>query len=390
MDNFFELTIRKLKEKNMFRKLKKIKKIKKKYIYIGEEKLIDFSSNNYLGLTDNEKVKEAVIKAINKYGVGSGASRLVTGNTEIHSKFEKELAEFKGKEKALLFNSGYDANIGIISSIMGKNDIIFCDRLNHASIIDGILLSGARFLRYKHNDIIDLEKKMEKHIGSYKKIMVVTDSVFSMDGDKAKLKQISKLKEKYDFIFMIDEAHGTGVLGENGKGLAEEQEVMDKIDLNMGTLGKAFGVQGAYVAGNSEMIEYLINKSRSLIYTTAISPIMIAGAQKSLDIIKKEPERREKIIKMSNYFRSEIIKLGYNLGESETNIVPIILGDNKKVLELSDKLYQNGILAPAIRYPTVEKGKERIRFSINYNLNYEDLDKVINVLKQQKNKRGVK
>ncbi|OQY08900.1 MAG: hypothetical protein B6I28_03995 [Fusobacteriia bacterium 4572_132] len=305
----------------------------------------------------------------------------------MHTKFEKEIADFKGKERALLFNSGYDANIGIISSIMEKGDIIFCDRLNHASIIDGILLSGARFIRYKHNDIIDLERKIEKNIGNYKKAMVVTDSVFSMDGDKARLKEISKLKEKYNFIFMIDEAHGTGILGEKGKGLAEEQGVMDKVDLNMGTLGKAFGVQGAYVAGNNEIIEYLINKSRSLIYTTAISPIMIAGAQKSLEIIKNEPERRRKIIEMSNYFRNEIIKLGYDVGKSETNIVPIILGDNEKTLKLSSKLYKNKILAPAIRYPTVPNGKERIRFSINFNLNYEEIEKLINILKE--NKRGV-
>ncbi|MGM0508357.1 MAG: 8-amino-7-oxononanoate synthase, partial [Fusobacteriota bacterium] len=376
----FESELLKLKKSNLYRKIKDINKIKNKYVFIKGEKFIDFSSNNYMGLKDNNEIKESAKKAIDIYGMGSTGSRLVTGTTALHKEFEEKIARFKSKERALIFNSGFDANYGVISSIMKKDDIIFSDKLNHASIIDGSLKSGARLIRYHHNDMKNLEKRLKKYRNKHKRALIITDSVFSMDGDCAKLDKLAQLKTKYDTLLMIDEAHGTGVLGKKGAGLASEMDLLDKIDINMGTLGKSFGLQGAYIASSSDIIEFLINNARSFIYTTAISPIIISGAITALELIKKGDFRRTKIREMSNYFRSELKKNGYNTGDSSTQIVPIIIGDNEETLKLSEKLYKNKILAPAIRYPTVPRGGSRIRFSINYNLDYEDLNKVIEIL----------
>ncbi|BDU50893.1 8-amino-7-oxononanoate synthase [Haliovirga abyssi] len=379
--DFFKEELRKIKDLNLFREIKKISNSNGKYIYINGKKYIDFSSNNYLGLKDDERVKDAAIEAIKKYGVGSGASRLVTGTNELYNRLENEISNFKNTEATLLFNSGYDANLGSISTIMDKNDVIFSDKLNHASIIDGIFLSKSKLIRYKHNDINDLEDKLIKNRKNYKKALVITDSIFSMDGDKANLQDIAKLKEKYDFLFMIDEAHGTGIFGKNGIGLAEEQNVLGKVDITMGTLGKSFGTQGAYITGKKDIIEYLVNRCRSFIFTTAIAPSAIGAALKSLEIIKKEAKRREKILRNSDYLRKELLKLGLDTQNSSSQIIPIIIGEEKKALEISQKLFEENLFVSAIRKPTVPSGTARLRISINYNIDKDDIDKLISILK---------
>lgn len=371
---FFIENIEKVKKENRYRQLKNIDKIEGKYIYINGEKIVDFSSNNYLGLRDDKRIIEAAHFALDKYGLGSGASRIVSGDCELFYQFEQSIARFKQKEAALLFNSGYDANLGVISSIMDKNDVIFSDKYNHASIYDGILLSGAKLIRYRHNDINDLENKLKKYRCDYKKAMVITDSIFSMDGDRADLKSISDLKNSYDFIFMVDEAHATGIFGNNGEGLVNEQKA--DVDIIMGTLGKAFGTQGAYIASKKIIIEYVINNARSFIFTTALSPILIAASLQSLEIIKKESFRREKIILNSEYLRRELKNKNYNLLNSSTQIIPVIVNNDKEAIELSRKLYNYGIYIPAIRYPAVPLNQPRLRISVNYNIDINDIEKI--------------
>lgn len=369
-----------LLEKKLYRRKKQIEKQVGKYIYINNEKYLDFSSNNYLGLKDDKRVIEASKLALNRYGLGSGASRLVTGNTEIHEKLEYTLSKYKKKEKTLLFNSGYDANLGIISSLVKKGDLILSDKLNHASIIDGVLLSGAKLLRYKHNDLKDLEKKLEKNISDFNNVLVVTDTVFSMDGDICKLEDIIKLKKKYKFLLYVDEAHATGIFGINGMGISEEKNIQNDIDIIMGTLGKAYGSQGAYVSSSKDIIDYCINKVRSFIYTTALSPVLVAGAQKALEISISEKERKLKVLELSRYMIKELKILGYNTLNSNTQIIPIVIPGNEKVLKLSENLKEKKIMATAIRKPTVPKNFERIRVSINYNLDREDINYFLSVL----------
>jgi len=374
--NFFNDKIKKVEKENRLRELKKIDKIIGKKIYIDGKQYVDFSSNNYLGLRDDKRVIEVAHFAIDKYGLGSGASRIVSGDADIFYEFEKNIAKFHNKESALIFNSGYDANVGIISAIMTKEDIIFTDKYNHASIYDGMFLSNAKIIRYSHNNITDLEEKLIKYRDSYKKAMVVTDSVFSMDGDKGNLKEIEKLKIKYDFIFMVDEAHGIGIFGENGNGIVNEQQIKSA-DIIMGTLGKAFGLTGAYVASSQSIIRYLINYSRSFIFSTMLPPAIIASANKTLELIQNEKFRREKIIELSNYLRQELKYKGYNTLESNTQIVPVIFNSDIDAIKISKKLYENNLYVPAIRYPAVPANKPRLRISINFNITKEDIDKII-------------
>ena len=370
----FEDEIRNLKRGGVYRELRNIDRVEGKIIYMGGKKYIDFSSNNYLGLRDDDRIKKKAIEAIEKYGVGSGGSRLVTGTADVFRELEKKIAVFKKKEAAIIFNSGYDANLGVISTICGKKDVVFCDKLNHASIYDGIFLSGAKMVRYKHNDMLDLRKKVKKYRCFGKKGLLVTDTVFSMDGDRAKLNELVDLKKEFDLMFMIDEAHGGGVLGKNGAGLAEEEGLLSEIDINMGTFGKAFGGQGAYVAASSEIVDYLINKTKSLIYTTALSPVLVSANLKALEIIKNSFEKREKLKELSTYLRAGLERIGLSTLGSTTNIVPIIIGDNNKVLELSEKLHDKGFVVPAIRAPTVNANSSRLRVSVSSEHSFEDVE----------------
>lgn len=367
-----------LKDQSLYREIRKIEKLEDKYLYINGQKYLDFSSSNYLGLRDDKRVVKAVKKALDIYGFGSGASRLVVGNSKIFDELEELLAELKGKEKALIFNSGYDLNLGVISSITDENSYIFCDKLNHASIYDGINLSKANLIRFKHNDMADLEKKLEKYIDKKDKLLV-TDTVFSMDGDRAKLKEIVELKEKYGFKIMVDEAHAGGVLGTNGMGLVEELGLTKQVDIIMGTFSKAYGGQGAYVAGSEEFINFLINTTRSLIYTTALPPCIVAGNLEAIKISLKEKFRKVDLEEKSEYLREKLINLGYNIGESTTQIIPVMMESNEEALYYHKKLIENAIYLPAIRKPTVVK--PRLRVSLGYNISKEDIDCLIENLK---------
>ena len=380
-DDFFRLEMQKIKELGLYREIRKIEKIEGKYINIAGKSYIDFSSNNYLGLRDDKRIILSGKEAAEKYGAGSGASRVVTGNSSICSRLEEKIAQFRGKDTALVFNSRYDANIAIFSSIFDESDIIFADKLIHASIIDGIKLSGAKLLRYKHNDIADLKIKMAKYSSKYKKIGVVTESVFSMDGDIGKIKEISDLKKIENFIFIVDEAHATGIFGERGSGVIEELGLeKNNVDVIMGTLGKALGSYGAYIAADSIIVEFLINRARPFIFSTALPPFSCGAALKAIELIMEKKVLTEKLYENIMFARKNAESSGFALPKDITPIVPLIIGSNSEVVKLQKLIFDNGYVAAGIRPPTVPEGKSRIRLTINPYHDREDIEGLFKVV----------
>ncbi|MBI5023481.1 MAG: 8-amino-7-oxononanoate synthase [Candidatus Omnitrophica bacterium] len=350
----------------------------RKIILDGKE-VLNFCSNNYLGLADDPRLREAAVECIQKEGIGSGASRLICGNMAAHRELEAAIARFKGAESCLIFSTGYMANVGIISGVFGRDDMIFCDRLNHASIVDGIILSQAKFKRYPHNDMEALEEMLRTTTG-FRRRGIITDSVFSMDGDIAPLDKITELARKYDCLVMIDEAHALGVMGKNGKGLAEHFGVEDRIDIQMGTLSKAAGSFGAYCCGSKELIEFLVNKARSFIYTTALPPAVAASARKAIEIIRDEPALRQKLWANADYFKKAIAASGFNTLFCETPILPIVAGESAVAVEFSKRLLEQGIFVSAIRPPTVPRNTARLRLTVMATHTRGDLDYVLRKL----------
>jgi len=353
------------KETNLLRVLRPAGFRKKGKIYFKDKEYFDFSSNDYLGFSEHPKLKEASKRAIEKFGTSSSASRLLSGDLEIHHELEEKTARFKGKDSALVFNSGYQANVGVISSLCKAGDAIFADKFSHASILDGIILSGARLFRFFHNDISHLESLLEKHAGKFENCLIVTETIFSMDGDRPPLKEIVSLKEKYNCKLMIDEAHATGIFGKGGSGVAAEEGLADRVDLIMGTFSKALGSFGAYIAGSKEMMDYLINTCRSFIYSTALPPSVIAANLVSLELLKAEPFRRKTLLENAQYFRNELEKRGLKVTGS-SQIVPLVVGSNDRAIKLSAGLKGKGYWSLPIRPPTVPAGQCRLRFSLTY------------------------
>ncbi len=369
-----------LEEQGLRRRLRDVAGSQGRKIILDGKEVLNFCSNNYLGLADDSRLREAAIECIKKDGVGSGASRLISGNMTAHRELEKAIARFKGAESCLTFSTGYMANVGIISSIFGRDDMVFSDRLNHASIIDGIILSQAKFKRYPHNDMETLEEMLRATTG-FRHRGIITDSVFSMDGDLAPLDRIVALAEKYDCIVMIDEAHALGVVGKNGKGLAEHFGVEERIDIQMGTLSKAAGSFGAYCCGSKELIDLLVNKARSFIYTTALPPAVAASARKAIEIIRDEPASRQKLWANTDYFHKAIVGMGFNALSSVTPIIPIVVGDSAVAVEFSKRLLEEGIFVSAIRPPTVPVGTARLRLTIMATHTRQDLDHALEKLR---------
>lgn len=370
----YENTLKTLKENSHFRNIKNFSGKDEKYIYVNNRKLINLSSNNYLGLADNQKITEEFLDCVGKkYSFGSASARLLTGTLPVYNELEALLCNLFNKEKALLFNSGYHANVGINSSLAGKNDVIFSDKLNHASIIDGMKLSEGKFFRYPHNNMEALEKLIIRERNNYNNAIIVSESVFSMDGDIADIEKLIELKEKYNCILVLDEAHAFGVFGQNGLGVCEDLGVIDKIDLIMGTFGKAIGSMGAFAIGNTTLIDYLTNKARSFIFSTALPPINIAFTKWIIE--NKLPNTFEKRIKM--------LSLGKKAG-SESHIIPIVIGENKKTVETCDILYQNGFFTLPIRPPTVPEGTSRLRLSLTTEITEKELFNAISLAKQTK------
>ena len=347
----------------------------------GGREYIDLSSNDYLGFTTHPKLKQASKEAVERLGVGSSASRLLSGDSDIYHKLEEKTAQFKGKERALIFNSGYQANVGIISAFYSRGDVIFSDKLNHASIVDGIVLSGAKFFRFPHSDSNHLEQLLKEQRHKFKQALIITESVFSMDGDKPALDELVSLKEKYNCILMVDEAHATGIFGKNGAGVVEEEGLVGKIDLIIGTFSKALGSFGGYVACSKGAVDYLINTARSFIYSTALPPSVIAVNLASLELVEEEPERRRDLINNADYFRKRLEDLGFKIRGS-SQIVPLIVSDNQKTVKASQELQRKGYWVLPIRAPTVPRGESRLRFSLTYHHSKEILEKLIKDLCQ--------
>jgi 8-amino-7-oxononanoate synthase len=371
--------LKKIKEKKLYRELSYIETAQSPKVKIENKDFILLGSNNYLGLCDDYRLKKAAIDAIQKYGVGSGGSRLTTGSYDLHRELEKKIASFKGTDASLIFNTGYMANVGIISALCDRNWAIFCDKLNHASVIDGCRLSDAKLIRYKHCDMNDLLDKVNK----YKKNnnLIVTDGVFSMDGDIAPLPYIVKIAKENNMMTMVDDAHATGILGKNGSGTASYFNLDNQIDIMMGTLSKSAASEGGYVAGSKDLINYLKNSARSFIYSTALSPATIAVSIKALEIIEMDEERRFNLLKMSNWFQSELKVAGFNVITTKTPIIPIMIGLADKAVEFSKNLLEEGIYIPAIRPPSVPEGTSRLRVSLMATHTKQDLEESLSKIK---------
>jgi 8-amino-7-oxononanoate synthase len=344
-------------------------------IYFDGSDFFDFSSNDYLALSDHPKLKEASKRAVESLGVSASASRLLSGDLKIHHQLEEMVAEFKGKESAMVFNSGYQANVGIISALYDKGDAVFCDRLSHASIIDAVQQSGAKLFRFNHNSLDHLESLLKKGSEKFKNRLIVTETVFSMDGDKPPLKELVDIKDKYNCFLMVDEAHATGIFGANGAGVVEEQGLSGRIELIMGTFSKALGSFGAYLDCSEKIKQYLVNTCRSFIYSTALPPPIIAANIEAINIVKDEPIRRQTLIANADFFRTCLRENGFNvIGSSQ--IIPLIVTDSDKAVRLSSELQKSGFRVLPIRPPTVPKGQARLRFSLTYHHPKQLLEKL--------------
>jgi 8-amino-7-oxononanoate synthase len=372
----FEDELAQLDKKHLRRRLMVVDSYDGPRITVNGRSVLLLCSNDYLGMANHPALCKAACEAMKRYGFGAGASRLVSGSSEVHHELERRLARFKGTEAAVVFNSGYAANTGVIQSIAGEGDVVLSDCMNHASIVDGCRLCKADVHVYRHNDLNHVEEILKKSSTARRKL-IVTDGVFSMDGDIAPLPGLVLLSEKYGAIVMVDDAHATGVLGKSGKGTVEHFGLAGRVHIHMGTLGKALGAFGAFVAGNRDLIEFLINRARSFIYSTALPPSVCAASIAALDVVETEPMRRENLWKNRERFVAGLKVLGISTGVSETPIVPVMIGDSAKALKAADKLFEYGVYATAIRPPTVPNGTARIRSTLMSTLSNQDIDMAV-------------
>ncbi|MGR3173412.1 MAG: 8-amino-7-oxononanoate synthase [Candidatus Scalindua sp.] len=376
--------LEKIRESGLYRELNIVESAQGTHLEIKGKTYLNFCSNNYLGLANNPLVIKAVKDAVEKYGWGAGASRLVSGNMKLHEALEGEISRFKGKEASIVFPTGYMANIGTISSLVSKGDLVICDKLNHASIIDGCRLSGADFRVYPHCDIEKLENVLMKST-KYSRKLIVTDTVFSMDGDLAPLPDIVRIARKYNAMVMVDEAHGTGVFGKRGGGVVEHFNLSEKVNIIMGTLSKAVGSLGGYVSGDADLINYLRNKARSFMYTTALPPAVCAASIAAIKLIRENPSLRTSLWNNVRYLKEKLELLNFNVISSESPIIPILIGDAKKAVDVSKFLYKKGILIPAIRPPTVPAKSSRLRMTVMSAHTRKDLERLLEVLSDVQN-----
>jgi glycine C-acetyltransferase len=328
--------------------------------------VINLASNNYLGLCNDARLREAAIAATVKYGAGSGAVRTIAGTMRIHMELEEKIAAFKGVEACVVFQSGFAANAGTVSSILGKEDFILSDELNHASIIDGARLSRAKIKVFRHKDVAHAEELLKEVENEPGRKLVITDGVFSMDGDIGPVDQLAALCEKYGAIMMVDDAHASGVLGRNGRGSVDHFHCTSKVDVQVGTLSKAIGALGGYVCGSRDLIDYLYHRARPFLFSTSHPPSVAASCIAAFDILESEPERIERLWSNTRYFQEQLSSVGFNIGgvttpQSETPITPIIVGDGRKTMDFSKALFEQGLMATGIAFPTVPEGKARVR-----------------------------
>jgi glycine C-acetyltransferase len=358
------------------------------------KKVINVASNNYLGLTTHPKLREAALEATRKYGVGSGAVRTIAGTMKIHMELEEKIARFKNVEACVVFQSGFAANAGTVSAVLGKEDFIVSDQLNHASIIDGARLSRAKILVFEHKNVAQAEEKLASVKNEPGKKLLITDGVFSMDGDIGPLPAMCDLAEKYGAIMMVDDAHASGVLGRDGRGTIDHFKVHGRVDIQVGTLSKAIGALGGYVCGTRDLIDFLYHRARPFLFSTSHPPSVAATCIAAFDVLENEPERIEKLWENTRFWKKELALLGFDIGgkttpASETPITPIILGDGKLTMDFSRELFQEGVLGTGIAFPTVPEGKARIRTIMTAAHTQDELQQALSALKKVGKKMGV-
>jgi glycine C-acetyltransferase len=356
--------------------------------------VINLASNNYLGLTTHPKLREAAIAATKQYGVGSGAVRTVSGTMSIHMELEEKIARFKNTEACVVFQSGFAANAGTVSAILGKDDFIISDELNHASIIDGARLSRAKIKVFRHKDTAHAEELLKEVAGEPGHKLIITDGVFSMDGDIGPLPTLCDLAEKYGAIMMIDDAHSSGVLGRNGRGTVDHYKVHGRVDIQVGTLSKAIGALGGYVCGSKELIDFLYHRARPFLFSTSHPPSVAATCIAAFDVLEQEPELMDKLWANTRFFKKELGLLGFNIGgtttpASETPITPIIIGEGRLTMDFSRELFNEGVLTPGIAFPTVAEGKARLRTIMTATHTQDQLTKALEILKKVGTRMGI-
>lgn len=390
LEKFLNENLEDLKSKGLYNVIDPLESPNGPIITINGKELINLSSNNYLGLATDERLKKAATEAIEKYGVGAGAVRTINGTLKLHVELEEKLAEFKHTEAAIAYQSGFNCNMAAISAVMDQNDAILSDELNHASIIDGCRLSKAKIIRFKHSDMNDLRAKAKeaKDSGQYNKLMVITDGVFSMDGDVALLPEIVKIAEEFDLITYVDDAHGSGVLGD-GAGTVKHFGLSDKIDFQIGTLSKAIGVVGGYVAGKKNLIDWLKVRSRPFLFSTSLTPADVAASKRSIEILMESTELNKKLWENGNYLKKGLKELGFNIGNSETPITPCIIGDETLTQTFSRRLNEEGVYAKSIVFPTVPKGTGRVRNMPTAAHTKEMLDRAIAIYEKVGRELGI-
>ncbi len=372
--DFIVEELERLQAEHLFIHIRTIESPADAWMVVDGKRVLNFCTNNYLGLANHPRLKEAAKRAVDEWGVGPAAVRTIAGTTRLHVQLEKRLAAFKGVEDALFVQSGFNANQAAIPPLVGKGDVIFSDRLNHASIIDGARLSRAKIIVYEHCDVEDLEAKVKEHLPQYRRGLVVTDGVFSMDGDIAPLDKIYEVAEKYGLMTMVDDAHGEGVLGRGGRGIVDHFGLHGKFDVEIGTLSKAFGVVGGVIAGKKIIVDYIRQKARPFLFSSAPTPADTAACLAAVDILEESEELVERLWENARYLKAGMDALGFDTGHSQTPILPIMLGDAGLAKAFSQRLFENGVFAMGIGYPTVPKGQARIRVMNTAAHTKEDLD----------------
>ena len=371
---FLRRELESLREESLFNEIRTIEGPQGAWIIVNGKRVLNLCSNNYLGFADHAELKEASKRAVDEYGVGPGAVRTIAGTQTIHLELERKLAAFKHAEACIALQGGFVANLTVIPAVTGDGDIIFSDELNHASIIDGCRLSKARVVRYAHNDVADLRRKITENKDSARRMLVVTDGVFSMDGDIAPLPEIVEVADDYGAIVMVDDAHGEGVLGDSGRGIVNYFKLEGRVEIEVGTLSKAFGVMGGYITGPGVLIDYLKQKGRPFLFSTGLTPADTAAAIAAVDVLTKSDELVRKLWDNAAYFQRRLKDQGFDIGHTETPITPVMLGEEKTASTFSRKLFDKGIFAQSISYPTVARGKARIRCMLSAAHQKEDLD----------------
>lgn len=372
--NWIKEEIQNLRDKGLYNRIRTLSSPQGAWLIVDGERCLNFCSNNYLGLANHPRIVAAAIAATEQYGVGPAAVRSIAGTMDLHVQLEERMANFKRVDSAITFQSGFNANLAAIPALVGKEDVIFSDELNHASIIDGSRLSRAKIIRFSHCDAQDLKKQLQEHRGAYRRAMVITDGVFSMDGDIAPLDKIYEVTRNFDAVLLVDDAHGEGVIGRGGRGIVDHFDLHGKVDIEVGTLSKAFGVVGGVVAGNSIIVEWLRQRGRPFLFSSAMTVPDTAACLAAIDLLEESTELVDKLWDNTRYFKTEMQSLKFDIGDSVTPITPVMLGEAPLAQQFSRELFENGVFAMAIGFPTVPPGKARIRVMISASHEKQDLD----------------